>query len=134
MDRQQLLANKKILIIDPSEKIENDKTFCFWANQEDEIYRDYASIISHQWSSIQINESSPEPIAPLNYFHINAIDLYNKARALIQKFNITHELGHHRFGDLNFYWTGKRSDKFDSNLKQNTSVGYILCWLKVLLW
>ena len=93
MDRQQLLANKKILIIDPSEKIENDKTFCFWANQEDEIYRDYASIISHQWSSIQINESSPEPIAPLNYFHINAIDLYNKARALIQKFNITHELG-----------------------------------------
>ena len=52
MSKQFLLDNKKVLILEPSEKLENDKTFCFWANPKDQIYRDYESIISHRWNKI----------------------------------------------------------------------------------
>ena len=57
MDKQSLLSKKNILIIDPSDKQENDKTFCFWSKQEDEIYQNYKNIISKSWSSIQINDN-----------------------------------------------------------------------------
>ena len=35
MNKRDLLENKNILIIDPSRKNENDKTFCFWAKKTD---------------------------------------------------------------------------------------------------
>ena len=48
MANQNLLENKSIVIIDPGSKVENDKTFCFWAQPSDCLYLDYASIISHE--------------------------------------------------------------------------------------
>ena len=64
-----------MLVIDPSDKLENDKTFCFWATKNEGIYDDYRSIISNHWSKIQINNLPSESIAPLFYFHINLTDL-----------------------------------------------------------
>ena len=88
MDKQNLLSTKKVLIIDPSEKLENDKTFCFWSTKEEDIFKDYRLLISNQWSGIQINNSQPESISPQFYFHINSIDLYDKARSIIEKYTI----------------------------------------------
>jgi len=90
LQKKKLLANKRVLVIDPSDKLENDKTFCFWANKNEGIYEDYRSIISNHWSKIQINNFPTESIAPLFYFHINSVDLYNQARAIFEKFDITH--------------------------------------------
>ena len=41
MEKKSLLKGKKILIIEPSDKLENDKTFCFWANRNDEIFQSF---------------------------------------------------------------------------------------------
>ena len=90
MEKTGHLEGKKVLLIDPDEKKENDKTFCFWANQEDEIYKDYAPIVTNQWRKIQINDNPAEEIAPFNYFHLNSIDLYEWSRKIIEKFNVTH--------------------------------------------
>ena len=89
MEKQDLIQDLKILIIDPSAKKENDKTFCFWASENDDILIDYKNLISHEWSNIQINDNSEESINPLKYYHINSIDLYNASRALTQQKNIT---------------------------------------------
>ena len=40
--RKGLLSEKKILILDPSTKNVNDKTYCFWSAETDEITRDLA--------------------------------------------------------------------------------------------
>ena len=89
MDRKNLLEGKKVLLIDPDDKKENDKTFCFWAQEEDEIYREYKKIISTSWGNIRINNESAQPIFPLRYYHINSIDLYNYSREIISKYDIT---------------------------------------------
>lgn len=89
MEKQDLIQDLKILIIDPSAKKENDKTFCFWASKNDDIYIDYKNLISHEWSNIQINDNVEESINPLSYFHINSIDLYEASRALAQQRNIS---------------------------------------------
>ena len=90
MAKQSLLNNKKLLIIEPSEKLENDKTFCFWANREDEIYKNFSSIISKSWTRIQINDNESNPINPTEYFHVDSIDLYNWTRKIMLQYNIEH--------------------------------------------
>ena len=90
MDKQSLLSKKNILIIDPSDKQENDKTFCFWSKQEDEIYQNYKNIISKSWSSIQINDNKSFLINPLKYFHIDSFDLYEWSRKIASKYSISH--------------------------------------------
>lgn len=90
MHEKGLLKNKRILLIDPDEKKENDKTFCFWAEESDDIYKEYASIISNSWKQIQINNFSPTEIAPLCYYHINSLDLYQLAREIIKMYDVNH--------------------------------------------
>ena len=88
MEKKSLLENKNILIIEPSDKLENDKTFCFWAEKDDEIYQDFKSIISNSWTSIQINDSKSSFIDPVEYFHVDSKDLYDWSRKIIQKYDI----------------------------------------------
>ncbi len=106
MHKRGLLENKKILLIDPDDKKENDKTFCFWAKETDDIYKEYAPIVTNSWKQIQINNFAPSDIAPLCYFHINSLDLYQLARNIIENYNIIHikerVLGIYKHGDKLF--------------------------------
>ena len=70
MAKNSLLDNKNLLIIEPSEKLENDKTFCFWANRNDDIYKNFSNIISKSWTSIQINDNESNSIDPTRIFSI----------------------------------------------------------------
>ena len=90
MEKKSLLKNKKILIIEPSDKLENDKTFCFWAEKNDDIYQNFKSIISNSWTSIQINDNKSSLIDPVEYFHVDSKDLYDWTRNIIKKYNIEH--------------------------------------------
>lgn len=90
MSKNSLLDNKKLLIIEPSEKLENDKTFCFWANRNDDIYKNFSNIISKSWTSIQINDNESNSIDPTEYFHVDSIDLYNWTRKIMLQNNIEH--------------------------------------------
>ena len=90
MAKNSLLDNKKLLIIEPGEKLENDKTFCFWANRNDDIYKNFSNIISKSWTSIQINDNESNSIDPIEYFHIDSIDLYNWVRKIMLQYNIEH--------------------------------------------
>jgi lycopene beta-cyclase len=88
MQKNNLLSDKSILIIDPDLKKENDKTFCFWATETDEIFKDFESIISNQWNNIQVNDFEAQSILPLKYCHISSKDLYNSVRNLMEINNI----------------------------------------------
>jgi len=88
MAKTKKLEGKRILILDPDEKQENDKTFCFWAEPNDEIFQDYKSIVSNSWNKIQINNNTAQNISPLKYYHLNSIDLYNLARKIINNYDI----------------------------------------------
>ena len=87
LSRKGLLENKSILAIDPSEKKVNDKTYCFWAEENDEITKDFAPLASHSWSKVAIDQHPAQRISPLTYYHINSLDLYNSAKKILEQHN-----------------------------------------------
>ena len=89
MHRKGMLVNKSILVLDPSTKKANDKTYCFWALKEAEIVNDYRSLISHNWTKMAIDDAAGQDIGPLNYFHINSLDLYEASKVLLRSYDTT---------------------------------------------
>lgn len=89
LHKKNELGNKRILIIDPSEKKANDKTFCFWAKPSDEIIEDYKEIITHSWSKVMIDQKEKHEINPLKYHHISCEGLYKKTRKILKKYDVT---------------------------------------------
>lgn len=83
LQRKCLLSEKKILVLDPSTKTVNDKTYCFWSADTDEIIRDFGSLASHSWSKIRIDNLPSQDIGDLKYYHINSLDLYNSAKKIL---------------------------------------------------
>ena len=68
--------DKKILVIDQSKKITNDRTWCFW-EKEPGIFE---PIIHHQWARVNFfsgRYSSILDLSPYQYKMIQGIDLYS---------------------------------------------------------
>jgi lycopene beta-cyclase len=88
MEKQGLLKDKKILILDPDTKHNNDKTYCFWSEQNEPITLQCQHLISHQWSEVSVNRNKQESLLPKQYFHISSIDVYKELRRIIDQNNI----------------------------------------------
>ena len=87
LHRKDMLSDKKILILDPSEKSENDKTYCFWSKESDNITKDFAPLASHSWTKIRIDNLDAQRIGDLKYYHIKSIDLYNSAKKILSYYD-----------------------------------------------
>lgn len=71
--------NKQILVVDHSEKKENDRTWCFWEKQAGH----FESIVYHRWNKVGFfspSFSATLDIAPYTYKMIRGIDLYESIR------------------------------------------------------
>ncbi len=88
MEKQGLLKDKKILILDPDTKHNNDKTYCFWSEQNEAITLQCQHLISHQWSEVSVNRNKQESLLPKQYFHISSIDVYTESRRIIEQHNL----------------------------------------------
>lgn len=88
MKKRNLLNNKSIAIIDPDTKSQNDKTYCFWAKNSDQISIDCNSLVSFRWNKIIVNSHKEELIEPLEYLHITGQEVYNELKKIISEFNI----------------------------------------------
>jgi lycopene beta-cyclase len=81
------LKDKKILLIDNSSKTENDRTWCYWAEEPLEIHPKKAPLIF--WESIKIAESKnivAAKLQNLKYFHIKSSDFYIEVIERIKQF------------------------------------------------
>jgi lycopene beta-cyclase len=87
MEKQGLLQDKKILIIDPDTKQNNDKTYCFWSEQNEPLTLLCRNLISHQWDEVSVNRNIKESLFPKKYFHISSIDVYKELRRIINQYN-----------------------------------------------
>ncbi len=88
MEKQGLLKDKKILILDPDSKHNNDKTYCFWSEQNKEITLQCQHLISHQWDDVSVNRNEQESLLPKKYFHISGIDVYKELRRITDQYNL----------------------------------------------
>jgi lycopene beta-cyclase len=88
MHAQGILHDARLIIIDPDEKILNDKTFCFWAKDEEITELGFASLINHSWKTLGINDNFPQSVSPYKYHHISSITLYDELRTLLAECNV----------------------------------------------
>ncbi|MEP6466506.1 MAG: lycopene cyclase family protein [Parafilimonas sp.] len=75
MMKHSFFSNKKILLIDKAEKNNNDRTWCFWEQQQG-LFED---IVHHRWKQIDFfaNDFSARfDLDPYEYKMIRGIDLY----------------------------------------------------------
>ena len=82
MARDSWFDHKKILLIDKSEKSENDRTWCFWETSDGL----WDKIIDHKWSSGKFISPEKEldlQLQPYFYKKLRGIDFYNHAREVI---------------------------------------------------
>lgn len=76
--------NKQIALIDPSEKLENDKTWSFWETANSK----WDDLTQRQWSKAQVltsNKSIALDLKPYHYKTIKAIDFYRYAKDTLLK-------------------------------------------------
>jgi len=88
MENQGLLKDKKILILDPDTKQNNDKTYCFWSDQNEQLTLQCQHLISHQWDEVCVNRNEQESLLPKKYFHISGIDVYKELRRIIDQHHL----------------------------------------------
>jgi lycopene beta-cyclase len=77
-----LTAGKKILLIDKSPKLQNDRTWCFWENQPGF----FEQVVCKQWDRLWFHApgfSHQLDIAPYRYKMIRGKDFYNHCLHLI---------------------------------------------------
>jgi lycopene beta-cyclase len=85
----ELLDGKRVLLIDPEEKTTRDKTFCFWAAEEEPVAEALRDIVSREWTKTELPGPRLAELAPLTYYHVSSIDLYQKTRSLTSSGNFT---------------------------------------------
>ena len=88
MHAQGMLNDTSLVIIDPDEKLLNDKTFCFWAKSEEIEELGFASLINHSWGTLGINDDAPRSVSPYRYQHISSIALYDELRDILSSYNV----------------------------------------------
>lgn len=89
MAKDSFFADKTILILDKEKKTKNDRTWCFWEQNNGE----WDDILNHSWKNILFKSefySSKENIKPYTYKMIRGEDFYQKIwKSLANKSNIT---------------------------------------------
>lgn len=89
MEKHGLLTDKKVVILDPDEKNNNDKTYCFWSSDLEDPARSCLPLISHRWDKINVNRNGDKHSSgSKKYHHISSIDLYNEQRRIIEAHQI----------------------------------------------
>jgi lycopene beta-cyclase len=84
-----LLKGKSISIVEPTKKDTNDRTFCFWATEEELIRLNLKSLVSYSWNCIEISGVTKQEINPLQYFHVKGIDLYTQTKNILGEHKVT---------------------------------------------
>ncbi len=89
LHKRNLLHCKSVLILDGDLKNKNDRTFCFWASEKDQIVEDFGHIIQKSWNKMELFEGYSVSLEPLQYHFISGMDLYVSTKKIVDQYSIT---------------------------------------------
>ena len=87
LHRRRLLSGCKILILDGDSKLKNDKTYCFWAQDDEAILEHLEGVIGHKWSEIEVAGQTAKRLENQVYARVSSLQLYEHIRILAAKEN-----------------------------------------------
>jgi len=88
MEKNGLLVDKNVIILEPEKKTSNDKTFCFWMEPSLLESNGIKDLICNEWVNVNVINDTKQGLKKYSYFHIPALSLYEKVKNLINKYNI----------------------------------------------
>jgi len=88
LHRLDLLANKRIVIYEPAEKVANDRTFCFWLEFDKLKSLQLDQLVAHSWSSVKVNSLKAQTLDGKNYYYLRADTLYAHIRDLLRCYDV----------------------------------------------
>lgn len=83
-----MLAQKRIVIYEPAQKIANDRTFCFWLEPEQLQVLQLDKLVSHQWFAVKVNDLPAQALKDKAYFYLRADALYAHVKELLQHYDV----------------------------------------------
>ncbi len=81
-----ILNDKTFAVIEPNSKSINDKTFCFWATEEELLRLKLNTLVSKSWDCLEIGGIAKQVINPLRYYYVKSIDLYNITKDVLNDY------------------------------------------------
>lgn len=83
------LETHDVCIFEPADITNNEKTLCFWAEEESGMVHHNKDIISKSWRKTDLGDGSIQDLDPLLYHKVNTSDLYSSVFDIIEKYQIT---------------------------------------------
>jgi len=77
--RQGYLDKHEVVLIEPEPKNTDDRTWCFWAKEEDSIVQRLSACISHAWTEAQA-EGQVQSLEPYTYYQVRSADFYAEVK------------------------------------------------------
>ena len=90
LHKNGLLDGKTIAIIDPSSKLTDEKTFCFWSTKEELTTLNLEELVSYSWQQSEIPGIAKQNIQPLSYYHVKGTDLSYKTKEVLRLNEVTY--------------------------------------------
>jgi lycopene beta-cyclase len=81
-----MLANKRILVIEPELIVKNDRTFCFWMEPERVNSCFLSVLVENQWRKVNVGEKV-QSLDSLRYYRISGRTLSEKVQSLLTREN-----------------------------------------------
>lgn len=74
---QGLLKHNSVLLLESEEKNDNDRTWCFWTDQEDPAWQMFSPCVSKTWTKAEGPFEGKQSMAPYHYAQIRSKDYYH---------------------------------------------------------
>ncbi|MFM7386838.1 MAG: lycopene cyclase family protein, partial [Bacteroidota bacterium] len=84
LEERGLLRGKRILVIEPANKRQNDRTFCFWMEPQQVNSSFLSSLIEHEWKNVNVGNSI-QSLDTLSYYRISGLALNESVSKLLER-------------------------------------------------
>lgn len=84
LEERGLLQGKRILVIEPANKRQNDRTFCFWMEPQ-QVHSSFLSgLVEHEWKNVNVGNSI-QSLDTLSYYRISGLALNESVSKLLER-------------------------------------------------
>ncbi len=89
LHKRGLLNSAQILVLEPAQKVRNDRTFCFWLSPEELKQVGLEKLISHSWDRVSCNGQPAQALNDKKYYYLRAEVLFEHVQNLLMEIGAT---------------------------------------------
>lgn len=124
LQRANLLHGKRIVIYEPEQKEQNDRTFCFWLEPNELKKAGLEELISFSWAKVKCSSSEPQYLASKRYYYLRSEVLYAKIKSILSACNASwiYKKIEQTSEDLAAYVFDSRPPQFETSKNQHNAL------------